>query len=296
MNRILVAMKIKFQIYCALLLMLVATTAVCSQNSTHNDKNKDKDSKPNNDQSSVKVTYFANEGVLLESEDKSVLIDGLHRKYKDAYAYPPENLKNLLENARPPYDKIDLLLVSHKHLDHFHPESIGNYLASNPNSLLRTSGQIIEEIKNGFAGFKKIEHQIGEVDYQLGKEREFAIGGIKVNFLGLKHANKRHESIANLGHVINVGGKKFLHIGDADMASENFSAFNLAQENIDVAFIPYWFLLSREGRDLVKTQFDPEHIVAVHISPGEADSVSKELKKLYPEITVFTKILETRTF
>src|SRR5687767_3050542 len=70
------------------------------------------------------IRYIANEGVLIRAADRQILIDGLHREYKPAYAFLPPDLQNLLENARQPYDKINLLLVSHVHLDHFHPESI----------------------------------------------------------------------------------------------------------------------------------------------------------------------------
>src|SRR5262245_3476964 len=69
---------------------------------------------------SVTVRYIANEGVLIAAANKQILIDGLHREYKPAYLFPPPEMQTLLENARAPYDKIDLVLVSHVHLDHFH--------------------------------------------------------------------------------------------------------------------------------------------------------------------------------
>jgi L-ascorbate metabolism protein UlaG (beta-lactamase superfamily) len=72
-------------------------------------------------------------------------------------------------------------------------------------------------------------------------------GGIKIKFLGLRPSGERFKEIQNLGCVIEIGGKKILHIGDADMTAENFSLFNLSHEKIDVAFIPYWYLMSSDG-------------------------------------------------
>jgi hypothetical protein len=37
----------------------------------------------------VEITYIANEGVLISSGGKQVLIDGLHREYERDYAFLP---------------------------------------------------------------------------------------------------------------------------------------------------------------------------------------------------------------
>src|SRR5688500_13565659 len=92
------------------------------------------------------IRYVANEGVLIRAGDKQVLIDGLHREYKPAYAFLPPNLQKILENAQSPYDKINLLLVSHIHLDHFHPLSIALHLQNNPKSTLVSSEQVVGEV------------------------------------------------------------------------------------------------------------------------------------------------------
>jgi len=242
------------------------------------------------------IRYIANEGVLIRAGEKQILIDGLHREYKPAYAFPPPDVRNLLENAQKPYDKINLLLVSHVHLDHFHPLSIGSYLKNNPNAMLVSSEQITGEVSKNFADYEKIKVQVKPVKHEWKKTIEFERDGIKIKFLGLRHANAQHISIQNLGHLIETGGKKFLHIGDADMTTENFSAFDLSKEKIDIAFIPYWFLLSDAGRALVKEQFNPKTVIAVHISPNDSEEITAELKKVYPEAIAFTKILEEKSF
>lgn len=242
------------------------------------------------------IRYIANEGVLIRAGGKQVLIDSLHREYKPAYAFPPPDLQKLLETAAKPYDKINLLLVSHVHLDHFHPEAVALYLRNNPKAVFASSEQATSEIQKSFADYEKIKSQIKTVAHEWEKAVEYDQDGIKVRFLGLRHANAQYIGIQNLGHLIEMGGKKLLHIGDADMTAENFAAFNLSKENIDVAFIPYWFLLSEDGRKLVKEQFNPKQIVAVHISPGDAEKTLEELKKDNAGVIAFTKILEERNF
>jgi L-ascorbate metabolism protein UlaG (beta-lactamase superfamily) len=275
-----------------LALICLLFTSVCSQ-SKKAEVVKENETKEIADFS---IRYIANEGILIRAGDKQILIDGLHREYKAAYAFPPPDLQKLLESAAKPYDKINLLLVSHVHLDHFHPQSIALHLKNNPRAALVSSDQIVEEIAKNFAEYEKIKAQIEPIRHEWKKAVDFNQDGIKIKFLGLRHANAQHASIQNLGHLIEIGGKKLLHIGDADMTAENFSTFNLSKENIDVAFIPYWFLLSENGRDLVKEQFNPKQIIAVHISPNEAEKISEQLKKDHPGVISFTKILEEKSF
>ena len=74
------------------------------------------------------------------------------------------------------------------------------------------------------------------------------VAGIDFEILGLRHGTGRHATIQNLGHIIKLGGKKLLHVGDADTSIENFEKFNLDEEGIDIAFLPDWFLLYSEGQ------------------------------------------------
>ena len=275
-----------------LALVFLLATAACGQSK------KAEVFKPNEakEMPDLTIRYIANEGVLIRAGNKQILIDGLHREYKPAYAFPPADLQKPLETAQKPYGKINLLLVSHIHLDHFHAESIGLHLKNNPQAIFASSEQAAGEVAKNFADYEKVKSQIKPVAHEWKKTVDFNENGLKIRFLGLRHANAQHASIQNLGHLIEIGGKKLLHIGDADMTAENFSAFNLAKENIDVAFIPYWFLLSEDGRKLVKEQFNPKQIIAVHISPDEAEKVSEELKKTNANVIPFTKILEERSF
>lgn len=242
------------------------------------------------------IRYIANEGVLIRAGGKQILIDALHREYKPAYAFPPADLLKALETAQKPYDKINLLLVSHVHLDHFHAESVALHLKNSPTAVFASSEQAVSEIAKNFADYEKIKSQVKIISHEWKRAVEFEQDGIKIRFLGLRHANAQHASVQNFGHLIEIGGKKVLHIGDADMTAENFAAFNLAKENIDVAFIPYWFLLSNDGRKLVKEQFNPKQIIAVHISPDDAEQVANRLKKDNSNVVPFTRILEEKNF
>lgn len=245
----------------------------------------------------IKLTYVGNEGVLISNGTKAVLIDGLHRKYGDAYLNPPPDVLEAMENARPPFDQVRLVLVSHVHGDHFSAESVALHLKNNPKAILVSDAQKMADIARLVPDHAAIRNQTHEATPE-GKERiVFERDGIKVTLLGMKHGTpERHWWVKNLGHIIEIGGKKLFHFGDADMGIENFAAFNLAAEKIDIAFIPYWFLLSDEGRKLVRETIAAKHNIAVHISPGNAEADAANVKRLYAGADAFTKMLEERSF
>ncbi len=91
------------------------------------------------------------------------------------------------------------------------------------------------------------------------KERAaLKVAGIDFEILGLRHGTGRHATIQNLGHIIKLGGKKLLHVGDADTSVENFASFNLDKEGIDIALLPDWFILYTEGQPLIRDHIKPK--------------------------------------
>jgi L-ascorbate metabolism protein UlaG (beta-lactamase superfamily) len=245
---------------------------------------------------SVEVRYIANEGVLISLRDKRVLVDGLHRKYEDAYAYLPDAEREKIESAKPPLDRVDLVLVSHNHRDHFHPDSIGLYLKNSPKTLLASSQQVVDGTAAKFADYALIKERMTPIAYQLKSRRPMHLAGIDVEFLGVGHGSGRHAAIQNLGHVISLGGKKILHVGDSEIAPEIYDGWDLETNGIDIAVLPYWLLTAKTGRELIETLIKPKHIIATHVGPGESESITKEVKKHFPNADVFTTLLERRKF
>jgi L-ascorbate metabolism protein UlaG (beta-lactamase superfamily) len=242
------------------------------------------------------IAYVGNEGVFISDGTKAVLIDGLHRKYGDAYLFPPPELLAAMEQAKPPFDQVRVLLVSHVHGDHFHPESVAQHLRNNPKATLVSDAQKASDIARNYSAHESVRTQVHEATPEWKEMILYEKDGIRVKLLGMKHGTERHWWIKNLGHIVEIGGKKFFHFGDADMTDENFAAFDLPAEKIDVAFVPYWFLLSEDGRRIVRERIAARSVIAVHISPANAEADAARIKQFYPGADAFTKMLETRPF
>ena len=247
-------------------------------------------------QATVEITYIANEGVLISAGGKQVLIDGLHREYQRGYAFLPAEQREKIETAKAPFDKVDLILVSHLHLDHFHPDSVGLHLKHNPQSALVSSQQVVGEVEKNFKDYPEIKARVMGATPPLKGRVAVRAAGIDVEVIGLGHGTERHGWIQNLGHIVKLGGKKLLHVGDADTSAEIFGQFNLDEEGIDVAFIPYWFLLGSQGQTVVREHIKPKHIIAVHISPSEAEKFAGQIKQVFPDAVAFITMLEKRHY
>ncbi|MGD9629378.1 MAG: MBL fold metallo-hydrolase [Pyrinomonadaceae bacterium] len=244
----------------------------------------------------LKLTYVGNEGVLISDGRKAVLIDGVHRKYGDDYLFPPPEVLTSMETGKPPFDEVRIVLVSHVHGDHFCAESIGSLLKNNPAATLVSDAQKMSEIARLFPDHASIRSQTVEITPEWMKRVVYEKDGIKVTLLGMKHGSDRFWWIKNLGHIIEIGGKKLVHFGDADTSVENFASFSLPSENIDIAFIPYWFLLNENGRKLVRENIAAKTNIAVHIPPATADRDAANVKQLFPGVDAFTSMLEERNY
>ena len=58
-------------------------------------------------QEGMTVTFLANEGVLLTSGNRKVLIDALFQEYRPMYALPADSTRRALQAARPSFDGVD---------------------------------------------------------------------------------------------------------------------------------------------------------------------------------------------
>lgn len=236
----------------------------------------------------VEVTYLANAGVMLRSGDTKVLIDGLFRPY-EGYPVLPESYREQLERAQPPFDGIDLILVSHQHGDHFQAESVARYLQSQPDAMLVVSDQLGDAVA-AVVGDSSLNTQIAPLTLGLGAEQVVMMDDVAVSVMSVGHGTGAHREVANFAHAVKLGDLVFLHVGDADFSQGLLEQIQLP--NIDVAFLPPWFL--NEGADFVRTHIQPKHIVAVHMPPGPHRG--GQGVGAFPDAVPFVRMLQRRYY
>ncbi|WP_106793480.1 MBL fold metallo-hydrolase [Aquimarina sp. Aq78] len=233
-------------------------------------------------QENITLTYTGNMGVLISNDQSSVLIDGLHTKYGDDYLFPSEEVVHKINTRFKP----NAILFTHYHGDHFSASLSRKYLDLNKKAILFGANQITKN----FSKFKGRTFTIVTKDYT---KQTIDIGKIKVTGLKINHAGKRHVAVENVGYIIHINNKKFLHVGDTNWLEEIglFNELKLRDEDIDIAILPYWMLLQDDAPTLIKKYINPKKVIATHISPKIKEKELLDLKNRYPEIHFLT-ILE----
>jgi len=242
----------------------------------------------------VTVTFLANEGVMLSAGARKVLIDGLFLRYESGYAVPADSTRAALERAQPPFDAVDLLLVTHRHGDHFHPAPVAAHLRANPRARLVTSRQVVDSLRRGASIAATAATRLVARTMKPGTRRREVIGGVPIDLLGLSHVGWRHRRVEHLGFLVELGGRRVLHVGDADFTEKAFAPLRLDTARIDVALLPYWAVTSREGRRVIERWIRPRRVVAIHVGEGGAERAAREVRAAMPAAVTFARSLDSR--
>lgn len=240
----------------------------------------------------VTVTYIANEGVLLSDGTHNVIIDGLFEHYGEPFPMPPDSTQVALQSARGPFANVNLLLVTHQHGDHFHPRPLLQHLRANPGAALLTSRQVVDSLRSLRNG-NELNSQIHPRAIAAGSIHSTTMNGVAVHLIGVPHVGLEiTRDVEHVVYLVELGGKRFLHTGDADFSDASWRSLALDTARIDVAFIPQWVLRDAEGRQVVKERIAPTHIVAFHVSVGEEATTQRSIVNAIPGATVMLQSLQ----
>lgn len=210
------------------------------------------------------LAYIANEGVLLSSGDKKVLIDALFDKPHPDYRAPsPEALDGLMKGT-PPFDGVDLLLVTHDHPDHFDAALAARYLAASAGTTLVAPSDAVASLRKAAAAeWGKIEPRVVSLDLKVGEKSARDFSGLAVKAFRTLHSGDR-ESPMNLIYLFDLEGWRVVHEGDSPGKSEEFARLGLGAEAIDLALVHFWFPLVPDGVRLLRDVLKPAHIALMH--------------------------------
>lgn len=243
----------------------------------------------------LEITYIANEGVLLEKGDHKVLIDALFDGYFDDYMHPDKTLRSQMTNGQSPYDNVDIVLVTHRHRDHFETQVTGNFLKAHNESSFLSNYQVTDSLRLDYRDYKAISRRIIGLDKTL-TILENEVNGIRVTSFFIEHAGGRRDPPAeNLCYIVDMKGTKVLHLGDADMDISRFETLGLHKYNIDIALIPYWYMSDRNGREIIGLM-EAENLVGIHYPRAPSPLAYQEIKKNYPKANLFREQFEKLKF
>ncbi|MBL8204812.1 MAG: MBL fold metallo-hydrolase [Blastocatellia bacterium] len=253
----------------------------------------------------VEVFYLANEGFFITGGGKKVLVDALFREGIKPYAVVSPTNKERLEQARDPFSDVDLTMASHFHSDHFDPLAVATHLHHNPRALFVSTNQAFDKFKAVGALFEEVKTRVRAAMPNEGERIKLTHNGIHLQVLHVHHG--RNRPIENLGLLFEIAGQKLFHIGDSEATAEDFKINNLLAERIDIAFLPFWYLLDEGNKQAVRAQIKARHIILMHIPPPDENdeyikkrggwaTVLGKMKAEFPNTVWFRQEMEKKVF
>lgn len=253
----------------------------------------------------VKVTYLACEGFLIEAGSKKVLIDALFDDETINYCHlHSSETQAKLRRAEPPFDDIDLILVTHGHRDHFSAGPVLEHMAANPDSIFIGPPQAVEQFGD------ERPDRVVEVYLAPFESRAMGFGGIGIEAHRLHHSEfmvkdpgtgeevNRHRDVENLAYIIEFYGIRMLHVGDAvlPLNREHLESEDFPKGKIDLVFLEF-FDWAEETVEILKPMA-PDHVIFMHLppQPEKIEQYAGHLSGMFPNAVIFREPLESRTF
>ncbi len=221
---------------------------------------------------------------MIELYDKKILIDGFSNSKIPIYkGTPPEIREELILNI-PPYNDIDIALFTHDHSDHFDPESTAEFLKHNTNGVIISANKVIEKLKCGFPDLE--DSRLIKSNPGLYHTEKINIKGINITACSLLHDGDQYKDVQNLAYIIDVYGKKIMHVGDAKTVEDNYINLNLLEKNIDLLIAPFPYVSIIKGRQVIEKYIKPRKVIAVHLPYKERDDFNwiESAKKSYMRV------------
>jgi L-ascorbate metabolism protein UlaG (beta-lactamase superfamily) len=209
----------------------------------------------------IKISQVVNAGVLIETNNKKILIDGIHCTNTYEWSFIDEKLMNQIIYTNKDFHNINLLLFSHQHCDHFNKEKTFEYIENNHieklaicdlcNEELNNYG-ILEELKTDF-------HEEGTIDAD----------DIKVKYFKTKHLKDEQFGINHYSFIINIKNINILYMADADFNKKEL--FDPLWEcKIDVIIAPFIIATYKSGKNFIN-EINPTLLILNHLPKKEDD-------------------------
>ncbi|MGL4515049.1 MAG: MBL fold metallo-hydrolase [Lacipirellulaceae bacterium] len=240
------------------------------------------------------VTFTGNNGVLLAAGDEKVLIDTLWDHGDTFWTRLPGAERAKLFAAQAPFDSVDWALTTHAHSDHFNVQAVNLFLTNSPTTRFIGPPQVTS------SGGLRTNPQTTVVA-PLFQSSSVIVGspGIEVEVFLLEHFDQfgnDFSRIQDYAYLVTLGGVRVLHLGDVDYIPQNFAAFGFASRGIDAVVIPTFnTLLTEANANLIRSAIAPRTIIATHLRAGSLATEVPNVRRRYPEATIFTTALDSIT-
>ncbi|MDD5647039.1 MAG: MBL fold metallo-hydrolase [Candidatus Bipolaricaulis sp.] len=208
----------------------------------------------------VVITALGVEGIVIECGDVKVLIDALVR---DALPLTSSE-RERLQRAAPPYDGVTLALTTHPHYDHFDAGYAAQFLTHASSAVFVSVGETVDALRRE-RGWSAIADRVLEIAFSPGTRTELDLAGVRVTAFHLEHTGP--GGLPNLAYLIDVGGVRILHLGDATEtwpAADLIAWFGWPSLGIDVLLGSLRWVAASPDTSLLARAVAPRYVIPIH--------------------------------
>ncbi len=247
------------------------------------------------------LTYVANMGVLVSSGDSKVLIDGLffYDEPNSRLRVPaPETLESIMK-GEPPFDGVDLVLVTHKDRDHFSDTLAARYLDAHPEPVLLAPADAVEAIRKTAPNWAAIASRVIPLDLEIRESVKKELAGISLTVIRTTHGTTLWPM--NHMYLIDLNGWRVFHEGDASGRPDDYRGLGLESAPVDLAVVQYFWPIHPHlpFRGFLLELLKPDHIALAHINieeEGIAEGKIDEVRRRYKDIFCLLPGLPAKSF
>lgn len=252
----------------------------------------------NND--SITLTYIANCGFLVEMDSQKIIIDGLFKLGHNRYPTPDTSTQRLLVSNQYPFDDINLILVSHTHVDHFDKDMVTRCMLNNQSARLICPQQVIDCLSENSDTFNNIRTRIIVCTPDCDTSQLINIDNLEIWACRLPHiGGDRFKDTQHIAFLISGKGKSIFHSADIDpFKTDKYNGIKISDLNVDIGLINEDFG-KIENSGLTRDFINAKYNIAMHFPDSVAVGWLASLKgkpDLFPNPFIFTRKMGKKVF
>jgi L-ascorbate metabolism protein UlaG (beta-lactamase superfamily) len=188
--------------------------------------------------SKLKTTLISNAGILLQYKDINILVDAIYENEGHPFSKIPQDTWKKMLAGDEPFQKIDYLLFTHNHPDHFSESRLIEFLKARKVKGLFLPKDAARE--HELTAFLK-EHRIPAVI--LTKKTDRTIFRLEDHLVlrarKMRHLDKEYRNVPNFCYLLQFDQLKVLITADVDYT---YHKFRELARGVDVTFVnPLFF-------------------------------------------------------
>ena len=237
-------------------------------------------------------------GVLVSSGQTEILIDALFDKHNPDYRAPDPSTLEAIMKGEPPFDAVNLVLVTHGHPDHFDAGLAVRYLEVFSGPMLLAPADAVEAMRRAAADWTKVEPRVVSFDLRVGEKESRDVKGIRITACRTLHSGNLGSPM-NLMYIVELEGWRVWHEGDSNGKPEVFRTFGLDRNPFDLVVVHYWFPLEPNCSRFLQEDLKTGHIALGHLPirlEGDAPGKIGLVRQYYPDIFLLLPGIPAKTF